>query len=211
MNYEAVLSKVAAAPHIKLFEFDAQPLAAEVMGAFESVCSSELALFNGFDDEALYVSGLIDYGEDPLVSAQYIDKLPAEDKAKGLRPTKFGRSTPLLLSMIRDLTSFGGRVRLSKLPAHTNVPMHAHKYKEFIIHIPVITHPDVMMSAKINGVESLQHYRVGEVWQFNAWHEHAVYNRSAEDRYHIWCGFRTYHNGKYNEKLFSHISKALKA
>lgn len=211
MNYEAVLAKVAATPHIKLFDFDAKPLVSEVLSAFESVCSGELALFNGFDEEALFVSGIIDYGDDPLISAQYIDKLPAADRARGLRPTRFGKSTPVLLDLIKRVTSFGGRVRLSKLPARTSVPMHSHKYKEFIVHIPIVTHTDVLMSAKINGVESLRHYQVGEAWQFNAWHEHAVYNHSDIDRYHIWCGFRTSHNGQYNERLFSLVDQALKA
>jgi hypothetical protein len=100
-------------------------------------------------------------------------------------------------------------VRLSKLPAGQSVRLHDHKYKEFILHLPLITHRDVQMAVVIDGRETRRHYAPGELWHFNAFHQHAVYNRSPIDRYHVWCGFPVKVGESYNDRLFDLLEAAL--
>lgn len=210
MNCEALVRQVASVAHLKLLDLgDQMPaLAGEVMNAFTGVGESRLAPFS-YDNFNLQVSGILDYGDDPLTSGLYLEHLAPEIRKNGIQPTRVGKQTPRLLELISTITDFKGRVRLSRLPAGQSVPLHNHKYLEFILHLPLVTHPDVQMSAVIGDTDERRHYRSGELWHFNAFHRHAVYNRSPVDRYHVWCGFPIKLGDRYNRKLLALMEAAL--
>lgn len=210
MSPEAIVREAAARPHLLLMDLRSQlpALAGEVLGAFAGVGESRLAPFS-VDGFNLHVAGILDYGDDPANSGQYVDHLDPRLRQQGITPTRIGRHTPRLLELVSAITDFKGRVRLSKLPAGRSVRLHDHKYKEFILHLPLVTHADVQMAAVIGGTETRQHYRAGELWHFNAFHQHAVYNRSPLDRYHVWCGFPVKVGDRYNARLLALMEAAL--
>lgn len=210
MNAEALVQRVAARPHLKLLDLGEQlePLRNEVMAAFQGAGASRMAPFS-MDNFNLEVAGILDFGDDPLLSGMYVDHLEPEIRKAGIQPTRMGKETPRLLEFINGITDFKGRVRLSRLAAGDCVRLHDHKYPEFILHLPLVTHPKVLMSAVIDGVDERRHYAAGELWHFNAFHRHAVYNHSPLDRYHIWCGFAVKRGDRYNEKLLTLMEAAL--
>lgn len=210
MSHETLIRRIASVAHLKLLDLGDQlpALANEVMDAFTGVGESRLAPFS-YGNFNLQVSGILDYGDDPLTSGLYLDHLDPEARKNGVVPTRVGRQTPRLLALISSITDFKGRVRLSRLPAGQSVPLHDHKYLEFILHLPLSTHPEVQMSAVIDGIDERRHYRSGELWHFNAFHQHAVYNHSPMDRYHIWCGFPIRVGDRYNLKLLDLMEAAL--
>lgn len=210
MNAEAIVREVAALPHLKLLDLgeDFPALRDEVFDAFAGAGGSRLAPFSveGFN---LQVAGILDYGRDPANSGRYLDHLDPALRQGGIMPTAIGERTPRLRKLIESVTEFKGRVRISRLAAGQSVRLHDHKYKEFILHLPLVTHPRVQMSAVIGGVDTRQHYAAGELWHFNAFHRHGVHNHSPIDRYHVWCGFPVRVGDRYNQRLLQLMEAAL--
>jgi hypothetical protein len=61
-----------------------------------------------------------------------------------------------------------------------------------VIHIPLLTNPAVHMAVSTTNPRfddtarsHKQHYAAGEIWLFNSYHFHNVYNKGTTDRDHI--------------------------
>lgn len=70
---------------------------------------------------------------------------------------------------------------------HARLPWHKDLITndKAIVHIPVITHPDIKMLVEIDDKIYAEHYEPGKAYIFNNIHDHAVQNDTGVDRYHI--------------------------
>ena len=102
---------------------------------------------------------------------------------------------PVATKTIDDLIETPASCRISRLPAGGTVKLHRHYFidivprcTEIVLHIPVITNPQVVVKVSAFGYKDWHttHFGEGELWYLNPWHFHIIENNSAEDRYHIW-------------------------
>jgi hypothetical protein len=119
----------------------------------------------------------------PLVSAdgEVNDRFLGE-----MRPTAALQECPYTLQVMASFGTIIGRTRLMRLAHGADVPAHSdgnYSWRNRVrIHIPIITHPDVVFSC-VGNIDI--HMAEGDAWTFDNWREHAVYNRSPVDRIHL--------------------------
>ncbi len=103
-----------------------------------------------------------------------------------MRPTPALQRCPYILQTMAMFHTVVGRSRLMRLAGGADVPSHSdgnYTWRNRVrIHIPIITHPDITFSS-IGNIDV--HMAAGEVWTFDNWRQHAVYNRSDIDRIHL--------------------------
>lgn len=120
--------------------------------------------------------------------------------------TDLGEKMSQCVKTVYSITDYPLRARISKISANGNITWHSHfqnylgkntvggskKWRHVIIHVPLITHPDMLMavtkfplSENPNQEIFYKHYELGKVYIFNGWHDHNVFNKSNHDRIHI--------------------------
>ena len=193
----------------------------------------------------LAVEGIFDYKGMPEISA-HCDSCLGDYQVRGkmtvpfttgerTRITKFGKKLPTLTQTISALLSSPGRVRLSVLPAHTDVGWHSHFYgdhrlTEITLHIPVVTNPQVVAQVGRCDFDALsspdaqaerwfdvpeyiwsEFFSEGRIWLLNSRHAHRFSNQSDQDRVHIWITTHLYDNkgNVINENLKNLIEQAV--
>ena len=156
---------------IKLpFRFDAERLAQEALQFSEDEWTYHPNRHNG--NTAL-----------ALVSAngEVNDRYDGE-----MRPTSALQRCRYVHQVIACFQTVVGRSRFMRLAAGAEVPSHNdgnYTWRNRVrLHIPVITHPDIAFSS-VGNIDV--HMSAGEVWTFDNWRQHAVYNRSDVDRIHL--------------------------
>lgn len=102
-----------------------------------------------------------------------------------MEPTPHLRHCPYVRQVLAHFQVVFGRSRLMRLAAGQEVPEHSdinyHWHTRVRIHIPVVTHAAVDFwceDAKVN-------MAAGEVWIFDNWRPHRVFNGSPKDRIHV--------------------------
>ena len=117
--------------------------------------------------------------------------------------TELGQCLPLALMIIKRLFDRPGRCRITSMAPGGSLNWHSHcqfntgnyeghgQYDLAIVHVPLITNPDVKFGVtkfhhSEHGINPVwQHYAAGECWLLNAWHEHNVVNEGDEERIHL--------------------------
>lgn len=100
---------------------------------------------------------------------------------------------PYITEYIEKLYNKSNRILIWKLAAGGSIPWHNHTTKagkektteDLILHIPIVTHPDIEMCVKIDDVIYKENYQPGSVYLFNSTNDHAVFNNTEVDRIHI--------------------------
>lgn len=140
--------------------------------------------------------------------------------------TDLGEKMPKCINSIYSVTDFPLRARISKISANGNITWHSHfqnflgkntaagnkKWRHVIVHIPLITHPDMQMavtkfplSKNPNQKIFYKHYEPGKTYVFNGWHDHNVFNKSNLDRIHIML-----YAPLFDQKILNLLKKAIK-
>jgi Tfp pilus assembly protein PilF/quercetin dioxygenase-like cupin family protein len=95
------------------------------------------------------------------------------------------------------------RMILAKLVAGGKIPKHTDAGFSLLnchrVHLPIITNNDVIFS--VGGED--KNMRVGELWEINNGAEHAVENRSNEDRVHLIVDWMPNYAGKSEEEVLA--------
>ncbi len=95
------------------------------------------------------------------------------------------------------------RMILAKLVAGGKIPKHTDAGFSLLnchrVHLPIITNDDVIFSV---GGEDIN-MRAGELWEINNGAEHAVENRSTEDRVHLIVDWMPNYAGKSEEEVLA--------
>jgi len=95
------------------------------------------------------------------------------------------------------------RMILAKLVAGGTIPKHTDAGFSLLnchrVHLPIITNDDVIFSV---GDEDIS-MRAGELWEINNGTEHAVENRSAEDRVHLIVDWMPNYAGKSEKEVLT--------
>jgi hypothetical protein len=103
-----------------------------------------------------------------------------------MRPTAALEECPYVLQVMASFGTVIGRARFMRLAHGADVPAHSdgnYSWRNRVrIHIPIITHADVIFSS-VGNVDI--HMAEGEAWIFDNWREHAVHNQSPVDRIHL--------------------------
>jgi hypothetical protein len=139
--------------------------------------------------------------------------------------TDLGEKMTECVKAIYSVTDYPLRARISKITANGNITWHSHfqnflgkntvsgskKWRHVIIHIPIITNPNMLMAVtKFPYSENPQqeifykNYEPGNAYIFNGWHDHNVFNKSTEDRIHI-----MFYAPLFDQKLLNHITQSL--
>lgn len=121
-------------------------------------------------------------------------------------PTDIGKLMPRTVKYLYSIAARPERTRLLKLKPNGDASWHSHyvlaksgfttidgeNYVNPVIQIPLITNSRVeMLVSKSNPLTDTnaffykEKYNVGEVWVFNSYHYHNVYNKGRYDRDHI--------------------------
>jgi len=159
-----------ARPFIRLpYWFDAERLAVEVRELGESAWMAHPARMKGNDAVA-------------LVSRNAGDN---DDFDGSMRCTRHLDQCRYIRQVMAGIGEVFGRSRLMRLAPGAEVATHVdfnyHWYTRVRIHIPIVTHPDVMFYCADENV----HMRAGECWIFNSWRRHRVVNTSNISRVHL--------------------------
>lgn len=108
-----------------------------------------------------------------------------DDFSGHMRPTEHLHRCDYIQQIMASFDEVLARSRLMKLAAGAQVAEHVdfnyHWYSRVRIHIPIITHPDVIFYC---GDEHIN-MQAGECWIFDSWRRHKVINASGEDRTHL--------------------------
>jgi hypothetical protein len=103
-----------------------------------------------------------------------------------MKPTSALERCPYIQQVMAAFGTVVGRTRLMRLKAGCDVPAHSdgnYAWRNRLrIHIPIITHPEVIFSS-VDNIDI--HRAAGDAWTFDNWREHAVYNNSDVDRIHL--------------------------
>lgn len=129
-------------------------------------------------------------------------------------PTDVGQLMPKTISYISSIVDYPQKTRISRImPYGGNASWHSHyklalsgdkkfamnddtrlanKIVEPVLHIPLVTNPDVWFGISAsnpnydrNFKAHWKHYNVGEVWLFNSFFHHNVYNKGTVPRDHV--------------------------
>ncbi len=100
-------------------------------------------------------------------------------------PTPHLEGSPYLRQVMGSFDTVVGRARLMRLAPGARVPTHVdtHYYwhRRVRVHVPVVTHPDVLFTC--GGEE--RHLGEGEAWLLDTWRSHGVRNESSVSRIHL--------------------------
>ncbi len=129
------------------------------------------------------------------------------------QPTPYLKKIPTLLKIIeqQDL-GIMGRVRLTRLMPGGMLDYHKHfRFFEnticlpqayIVIHFILETNPESIMVVKNDdNIVFEKHFKEGEVWFFNSWQDHKIYNYGDTARTHILCFLYSHKN----EELINYI------
>ena len=149
---------------------DVQRLAGEVLSFSEDDWDSHPQGFEGNSAIA-------------LVSAHGLNN---NDYSGPMQSTAALEACPYIQQVLGLFGSVLGRSRLMRLDPGTQVPPHCdidYSWRHRVrIHVPIITHPDIIFSS-IGNIDI--HMQAGEAWVFDNWKQHAVYNNSDVQRIHL--------------------------
>lgn len=124
------------------------------------------------------------------------------------KPTDVGQLMPATIDYLYSITNCPGKTRISRIKANGgNATWHSHRIladngdkrftskKDYItpvMHIPLVTNEKVHFGvSSSNPAKNKEHnimwqqYKPGEVWLFNSFYYHNVYNMGSDDRDHI--------------------------
>jgi hypothetical protein len=148
---------------------------------------------------------------DYMTTENNFDKLTFrfdEQGNKVFAPTDVGETMPNTIEYLKSITQTPGKTRISRIKANGgNATWHSHRkladhgdkrftskdeYITPVLHIPLITNDSVHFGVcpykpefgQKNNIH-WQRYRAGEVWLFNSYYYHNVYNLGSSDRDHI--------------------------
>lgn len=148
---------------------------------------------------------------DYMTTENNFDKLTFQFDDEGnklYKPTDVGQLMPSTIDYLYSITNTPGKTRISRIKANGgNATWHSHRIladhgdKRFtskqeyitpVLHIPVKTNPKVHFGvSEKNPAKTKDHkiywqqYKLGEVWLFNSYYYHNVYNMGEQDRDHI--------------------------
>ncbi len=123
-------------------------------------------------------------------------------------PTDVGQMMPATINYLNSITTTPGKTRISRIKANGgNATWHSHRrladsgdkrftskkdYITPVLHIPLVTNDKVHFGVSASNPAKTkdakvqwQQYKVGEVWLFNSYYYHNVYNMGNTDRDHI--------------------------
>ena len=102
-----------------------------------------------------------------------------------MKPTRWLLDSPYFMQIFALFRTLHGRARLMRLEPGDGVPVHVdvdyYWRNRTRVHIPIITHPDVLFFC---GGDSV-HMAAGEAWTFDNWRPHRVINEDATRRIHL--------------------------
>ena len=108
------------------------------------------------------------------------------DYSGPMQATQVLKHCPYIQQVMASFNSVLGRSRLMRLEPGAQVTPHSdtdYNWRHRVrIHIPIITHPDIIFSS-IGNIDI--HMQAGEAWVFDNWKPHAVYNNSDVRRIHL--------------------------
>lgn len=207
MNFKEMIEKLKKIPHLKLGKVE---ITQEILSEIDNIETfyDYKRPGNDLEKNKLYadswkVIGLIDASED--------SSLAVNDgrSYKGSKPfgneiiiTDQGKKMPNTIKMIFDIVSKPKRVRVSKFIPGGHILWHSHhqyntnnyintEYFSSVIHIAIKTNFDVKFGVTKFPIEDYglnpiwQYYDVGEIWVFNSWNSHNIYNNGNDNRIHI--------------------------
>lgn len=136
--------------------------------AIKSWKSIPLRSFNGKEGKEGNEGGGINNSPDP---SRFMD-------------TKVMDQCPYIKEILSSLNVPVLKVRLMKLDPNNLLPEHVDQFRDdriFRMHIPIITHPDVLFYVENNPV----HVPEGSLWYVNVRKSHKVHNKSKNFRVHL--------------------------
>jgi hypothetical protein len=148
---------------------------------------------------------------DYMTTENNFDKLTFQFDDHGNKlfaPTDVGQQMPKTIEYLYSLIKDPGKTRISRIKANGgNATWHSHRkladsgdkrftskkdYITPVLHIPLVTNDKVHFGVAEQkptldnpGTITWQRYAVGEVWLFNSYYYHNVYNTGSTDRDHI--------------------------
>lgn len=148
---------------------------------------------------------------DYMTTENNFDKLTFRFDDKGNKlyaPTDVGQQMPKTIEYLNSITEYPGKTRISRIKSKGgNATWHSHRLladggdrrfvsgKDYItpvLHIPLKTNDKVHFGVSVKNPAKTkdykifwQQYKVGEVWLFNSYYYHNVYNMGDQDRDHI--------------------------
>ena len=148
---------------------------------------------------------------DYMTTENNFDKLTFQFDDKGnkvYQPTDVGQLMPKTIDYLYSINDAPGKTRISRIKAQGgNATWHSHRLladggdrrftsgKDYItpvLHIPLKTNNKVHFGVSANNPAKTkdhkvfwQQYQIGEVWLFNSYYYHNVYNMGETDRDHI--------------------------
>jgi hypothetical protein len=167
----------------------------------------------------LDVLGLIDLVNDPQQAGSYI--LGNMRKDIVVQKTTLYKYFPNTIDWIFENIPGVFRCKISRLKAGETANWHNHPHRlqkfDAVLHIPLVSNPDVKMHVRYkDNISSEQecYFEPGKLWFFNAGPdiEHAVTNNSSEDRWHLWINtliIDKYNNAR-NQRLVDDLIQSRK-
>lgn len=148
---------------------------------------------------------------DYMTTENNFDKLTFRFDDQGNKlfaPTDVGEAMPKTIEYLKSIIKTPGKTRISRIKANGgNATWHSHRkladvgdkrftskdeYITPVLHIPLVTNDKVYFGVcphkpSISGSDKIywQRYKPGEVWLFNSYYYHNVYNNGLSDRDHI--------------------------
>lgn len=207
MNFQEVKEKLKVIPHLKLGKIDISSLIQKEIDNIPKFYDYE----RPGDDKEKYklyanswkVVGLIDSTQDPSLAAKDGRSYQGSNSfGNGGVLTEIGKMMPNTLNLVYNLVEAPMRVRISKFVPKGHLHWHSHnqynsgnyintEYFKGVLHIPLRTNKNVKFGVTKFPIENYginpiwQHYDVGEIWLFNSWEMHNIFNDGDSDRIHI--------------------------
>lgn len=210
-SHRDLIENLKTIPHLRLdLQFDLETLRKEV-ATVDHFVPHQVEEFRGQQfvqhyKESWHGRSLIDYTPDSYLGMTQTGAFPSSKKtfnsdgSTRMFVTDLGEQLPYSVQCVHEISHYPGRTRLAKILAGKSMIWHTHcqlktyapvPYVFGIVHIPIFSNPHVSYEvAPVGSHEPGQpvwkeHYRPGEVWLFNGWHDHRVVNNGAEDRISI--------------------------
>ena len=148
---------------------------------------------------------------DYMTTENNFDKLTFQFDQQGNKaygPTDVGQLMPKTIEYLYSITETPGKTRISRIKANGgNATWHSHRLladggdkrftsgKDYItpvLHIPLKTNDKVHFGVSVNNPAKIkdskiywERYKLDEVWVFNSYYYHNVYNLGESDRDHV--------------------------
>ncbi len=136
-------------------------------------------------DEGEWMPHVQDYAGNTSIPLISLNGEMNDDFNGPMKPTGKLERSPYIQQVLASFGEVFGRSRLMGLAAHCTVPEHRdvnyHWYNRVRIHIPVITHPNVLFYCG----DKYVHMAAGEAWIFDSWKRHHVENNWERNRVHL--------------------------